>query len=153
MSAQSVVSQVIFEPSVILSSDIIVPSSKKKPHSFCFATCTLLMNFYRYLSGVSLFWNRLVVSCLIFHVVMQMFFPLLTLNEISFIIFRSSTELLLLSIFFQSSFPLIFVRRLSVHCPGTSQYNVLALLVSAHFSFAYALTFYLYMYFSTPSAS
>ena len=43
---------VMFEPSVLLSSDIIVLSSNQIPHSFFFSTCTLLKNFSRYLSGV-----------------------------------------------------------------------------------------------------
>ena len=47
-----------------------------------------------------------------------------TLNEISYIIFRSSTELLLSSIFFQSSFPFVFARRLSVHCPTFNPHKI-----------------------------
>ena len=126
-------------PFVILSSDIISPSTNHIPNSFCFATFMLLRNFYSYLSGVLLFRNRLAVSCFTFHVVMYMLFPVSNLNAISFIIFRSSTDSLLSSIFLQSYFPFICARMLLVHCPRTIEYNFLALLVSAQFSLLYAL--------------
>ena len=151
MSAESEVSHVIVEPFVILSPDIIVPSSRQILHYFCFSTCTLLMKFSKYISGVLLFWNRLAVSRFTFHVAMYMFFPVSTLNAIYFIIFRISTELLLLSILFQSYFHFIFALRLLVHCPRTSAYKILALLVIAQLSFAYDLTSYLYMYLYTSS--
>ena len=148
MSDESSFSHMIDEPFVILSSDIIFPFSNHNTHYFCFTTCILLRNFSRYLFGVSLFWNRLAVSRFAFHVVMYMLFPLSTLNAIYFIIFRISTELIFPSIFFQSSFPFIFARRLSVHFPRTSKYNFLALPVSTRLYFVYALTSYLYMYLS-----
>ena len=64
MSAEVAVSHVIFEPFVIVSSDIIVSLSNQIPHSLCFATCTLHRNSSRYLSGV-FFWVQ--VSALPFN--------------------------------------------------------------------------------------
>ena len=93
-----------------------------------------------------------VVSCLIFHVIIQMFFPVSIFNVVSLIVFNSSTELLSFSIFFQLSLPFIFVCRLSEHRPNTSGYSFLALLVSALFSLEYALMSSLCMYFYTLSA-
>ena len=52
ISSELLVSHVMSELFLIVSTDIIVPSSNQIPHSFCFATCTLLKNSSRYLSGV-----------------------------------------------------------------------------------------------------
>ena len=109
----------------------------------------LLRKFSRCLSGVLLFWNMLAVSRFSFHVFMYIFFPISALKIIYFIIFRNSTDSLLSSILFQLSLPFIFARRLLVHFPITSKYNLLAFLVSSQSSVVYSFMSSLYMSFST----
>ena len=58
----------------ILSPVITVLLSSHIPQSLYFVTCILLRNFLRYLSWLLLFLKRLVVSRLILHVVMYIFF-------------------------------------------------------------------------------
>ena len=107
-SAESAVDQLIEETFFNLRYAITVPSYNQIPQSFSFATCSFIRDFSRYFSEVSLFCKRLEVSCVIFHVFMYTLFFVSILNSIYFIVFSSSTELLLSSMILKSSLPFIF---------------------------------------------